>query len=157
MLTILAITGPFILLGLCINTVITPTQSRLGATSKHKLTMGTYADSESSSDAHDSASNNAQGGDLPSRTAMLINEQKRHNRFSSIDVMANGNISIASAGFTLPSYFSVDLSTEENYSSDDLEFYGDYECVRKTLDYSYHGASAFESYGVEYCDLCISL
>ena len=101
--------------------------------------MGSYQDSESSSDAHTSKSNNIQG-DLSSRTAMLIAEQKRPNRFSSIDVMANGNISISSAGFTVPSYFSVDLSTEENYSSDDLEFYGDYECVRKTLDYSYHGA-----------------
>ncbi|KAL3776817.1 hypothetical protein ACHAWO_002983 [Cyclotella atomus] len=139
MLTILAITGPFILVGLCTNTVITPTESRLGAPSKHRLlTMGSYQDSESSSDAHTSKSNNIQG-DSSSRTAMLIAEQKRPNRFSSIDVMANGNISISSAGFTVPSYFSVDLSTEENYSSDDLEFYGDYECVRKTLDYSYHG------------------
>ena len=46
---------------------------------------------------------------------------------------------MASADFTLPSNFSVELSTEENYSADDMEFYGSYECVRRTLDYSYHG------------------
>jgi hypothetical protein len=69
----------------------------------------------------------------------MLMEKKRPTRFSSIDVMANGKISISSTDFTLPSYFSVDLSTEENYSSDSLDFYGDYDCVRSTLDYSYHG------------------
>lgn len=135
MLTILAITGPFILIGLCINTVITPTQSRLGAWKEHKMTSS--RDVESS----ERLQQNIEVGVASSRRDVLVNEQKRANRFSSIDVMSNGNMSISSTGFTLPSYFSVDLSTEENYSSDSLEFYGDYECVRRTLDYSYHGAS----------------
>jgi hypothetical protein len=34
--------------------------------------------------------------------------------------------------------FSVHISTEDNYSSIDSNFYGPYAYLRKTLDYSYH-------------------
>ena len=66
-------------------------------------------------------------------------KDRRYGRYTSIDIMSNHTISVASVGFTIPSYFSVDVSTEENYSADDMEFYGTYDCIRKTLDYSYHG------------------
>jgi len=66
-------------------------------------------------------------------------KDRRYGRYTSIDIMSNHTISVASGGFTIPSYFSVDVSTEENYSADDMEFYGTYDCIRKTLDYSYHG------------------
>ena len=105
--------------------------------------MGSSHDEEGPS-SHLNLQQRVELDDVPSRRDILTNEQKRATRFSSIDVMANGTISISSSEFTLPSYFSVDLSTEENYRelhSDDLDFYGDYECVRKTLDYSYHGVS----------------
>lgn len=75
----------------------------------------------------------------PLSRSEIQTEHKRFGRYSSIDIMSNHTISVASAGFTIPSYFSVDVSTEENYSADDMEFYGSYDCIRKTLDYSYHG------------------
>jgi len=34
--------------------------------------------------------------------------------------------------------FDVNKSTEENYKSDNMEFYGPYAHLRKTLDYTYH-------------------
>ncbi|KAL7518372.1 hypothetical protein ACHAWX_003815 [Stephanocyclus meneghinianus] len=140
MLTILAVAAPLILIGLWTQfiAVITPTQSRLGALPEHK--MGSAQDPESSDDR---LLRGAEQEDLvPAMSAHAITEKKRPPmlpRFSSIDVMANGKISVASTGYTLPSYFSVDKSTEENYSTDGLNFYGVYETVRSSLDYYYHG------------------
>jgi hypothetical protein len=142
MLTILAVAAPLILIGLWTQfiAVITPTQSRLGALPEHK--MGSAQDSESSDDH---LRRGTEQEDLvPATPAHSITEKKRPPmlpRFSSIDVMAGGKISVASTGYTLPSYFSVEKSTEENYSTDGLNFYGVYETVRSSLDYSYHGVS----------------
>jgi len=40
--------------------------------------------------------------------------------------------------------FSVLLSSEENNQSDDMNFYGKFSHIRKTLDYSYHSNYTFE-------------
>jgi len=139
MLTILAITGPFILIGLlCIVSV--PTQSRLGLLTEHPTKiMESTQDYDSSVDPIKSQE---EEDDLAADPLIpAVTKPRPQKRFTSIDFMSNGNFSVASADFTIPSYFSVDLSTEENYNSDDLDFYGDYDTVRSTLDYSYHGVS----------------
>lgn len=41
--------------------------------------------------------------------------------------------------YPIPSYFSLDMSTEENYGIQHMEFYGPFETIRSNLDYSYHG------------------
>jgi predicted kinase len=40
--------------------------------------------------------------------------------------------------------FSVLISSEENNKSDDMNFYGKYSYIRKTLDYEYHSNYTFE-------------
>lgn len=40
--------------------------------------------------------------------------------------------------------FSVLISSEENNKSDDMNFYGKYSYIRKTLDYGYHSNYTFE-------------
>lgn len=44
-----------------------------------------------------------------------------------------------SNSYDLPSYFSFDLSTQENYGSEDEEFYGPFRGIRSELDFVYHG------------------
>lgn len=56
-------------------------------------------------------------------------------------------ISTTSAEFTVPSNFSTDESTEDNHGTHNREFYGSYESIRKTLDYSNFGVcSKFKIY-----------
>ncbi|KAL7460190.1 hypothetical protein ACHAXS_000652, partial [Conticribra weissflogii] len=44
-----------------------------------------------------------------------------------------------SPSYSIPSYFSLDLSTEENYGVENMDFYGPFASIRASLDYSYHG------------------
>ena len=44
-----------------------------------------------------------------------------------------------SLSYTIPSYFSLDVSTEENYGTEKMDFYGPFKGIRASLDYSYHG------------------
>ena len=39
----------------------------------------------------------------------------------------------------IPSYYSLDLSTQENYSVVNKQFYGPFREIRASLDYDYHG------------------
>ena len=41
--------------------------------------------------------------------------------------------------YPIPSSFSLDKSTEENYGVDTMEFYGPFKSIRSSLDYTYHG------------------
>lgn len=41
--------------------------------------------------------------------------------------------------YPIPSSFSFDKSTEENYGVDTMEFYGPFKSIRSSLDYTYHG------------------
>lgn len=130
-------------------TIIPPIQSRLGAEHANKIIMGSSQYPQSSSESR------GEVDDLISEMKEISASsapRRSNKRFTSIDFMLNGNISVASADFTLPSSFSVDLSTEENYSADDMEFYGDYECVRRTLDYSYHGTLSDSGSRIFTCD-----
>ena len=39
----------------------------------------------------------------------------------------------------MPSYFSLELSTQENYGVENKEFFGRFAEIRRQLDYDYHG------------------
>mmetsp|Transcript_21811 Transcript_21811/g.44888 ORF Transcript_21811/g.44888 Transcript_21811/m.44888 type:complete len:492 (+) Transcript_21811:76-1551(+) len=51
----------------------------------------------------------------------------------------DGKSSLRSPSYSIPSYFSLDMSTEENYGVESMEFYGPFASIRASLDYSYHG------------------
>lgn len=44
-----------------------------------------------------------------------------------------------SESYTIPSYFSFDLSTQENYGEEEREFHGPFKEIRANLDFDYHG------------------
>lgn len=55
----------------------------------------------------------------------------------------DGKSSLRSPSYSIPSYFSLDMSTEENYGVESMEFYGPFASIRASLDYSYHGEIIF--------------
>ena len=44
-----------------------------------------------------------------------------------------------SSAQSIPPYYSVDESTQENYAVEDKHFYGPFKEIRSSLDYNYHG------------------
>lgn len=45
--------------------------------------------------------------------------------------------------YTIPPFFQFDLSTQENYGSEDRDFYGPFKEIRGNLDFDYHGEKFF--------------
>eukprot|EP00585_Thalassiosira_rotula_P019704 CAMPEP_0196201344 /NCGR_PEP_ID=MMETSP0912-20130531/4451_1 /TAXON_ID=49265 /ORGANISM="Thalassiosira rotula, Strain GSO102" /LENGTH=379 /DNA_ID=CAMNT_0041474987 /DNA_START=179 /DNA_END=1318 /DNA_ORIENTATION=+ len=44
-----------------------------------------------------------------------------------------------SESYVIPSYFSFDLSTQENYGEENRDYYGPFKEIRANLDFEYHG------------------
>mmetsp|Transcript_16007 Transcript_16007/g.34672 ORF Transcript_16007/g.34672 Transcript_16007/m.34672 type:complete len:479 (-) Transcript_16007:3097-4533(-) len=67
-----------------------------------------------------------------------VGHSTRHPPHIAEVEMQNGRTSPVSPTYTIPSYFSLDMSTEENYGEENMDFFGPFEGIRSNLDYSYH-------------------
>ena len=64
--------------------------------------------------------------------------EKRSNFSQSILSSQSLNLSSHRGDTNFIKQFSIEVSTEDNYKSNDVNFYGPYAHIRKTLDYTYH-------------------
>ena len=67
-----------------------------------------------------------------------IPRQNTHRRLASTEETRDCAASFLLRRRSWRKPFRVDVSTEENHRADDMNFYGKYSHIRKTLDYNYH-------------------
>ena len=80
---------------------------------------------------------------MPSPTALELSREDREDAPSTPNLPASYNgrnsLFLFSSKHPIPSYYSLDLSTQENYSVANKQFYGPFREIRASLDYGYHG------------------
>ena len=78
-----------------------------------------------------------------SPTALELSREDREDAPSTPNLPASYNgqnsLFLFSSKHPIPSYYSLDLSTQENYSVANKQFCGPFREIRASLDYDYHG------------------
>ncbi|KAL9190466.1 hypothetical protein ACHAXT_007677 [Thalassiosira profunda] len=77
--------------------------------------------------------------DCDESIAVMTEDRGRHSTPHSRRHPLQGAAEGWDASYDVPSYFLLDLSTQENYGVEDREFYGQFKQIRAGLDYDYHG------------------